>query len=238
MEKIRFPKSISCDLAEEIGWHIGDGSMNYYINKGKIVGSYSLRGHIEDDKLHYIQRVKPLFKKLYHITLRLHEMPSTGVFGFQIWNSKFVSFKKKLGLPLGKKEDITIPKVLMKINKNRSAVLRGIFDTDGCIYLEKKNRSLYPRMHIGTISKKLAKSMVANFRILGFRTTLHHENQNKIQRRINTLYVISIRGKEMFNKFMKEIKPQNPKHIRKYLFYKSYIFLKKQDKVTFINKLL
>ena len=42
---------ITPELAEEVGWHIGDGSMNFY--KGK--GLYQLRGHIEDDKEHYIK---------------------------------------------------------------------------------------------------------------------------------------------------------------------------------------
>jgi len=34
------PKKITPELAEETGWHIGDGSMNYYNNKGKLKGIY------------------------------------------------------------------------------------------------------------------------------------------------------------------------------------------------------
>ena len=47
---MQIPKNISSELAEEVGWHIGDGSMNFYKNRGKIRGFYQLRGHIEDDK--------------------------------------------------------------------------------------------------------------------------------------------------------------------------------------------
>ena len=43
-----FPK-ICEDLAEETGWHIGDGSMNFYINDGIKKGIYQLRGHMVDD---------------------------------------------------------------------------------------------------------------------------------------------------------------------------------------------
>ena len=44
------PSEINAELAEETGWHIGDGSMNYYKSKGKLKGFYQLRGHIDDDK--------------------------------------------------------------------------------------------------------------------------------------------------------------------------------------------
>jgi len=32
---MKIPSKISCELAEETGWHIGDGSMNFYKNKEK-----------------------------------------------------------------------------------------------------------------------------------------------------------------------------------------------------------
>ncbi|MFH1503480.1 MAG: hypothetical protein ABIE36_02390 [Candidatus Diapherotrites archaeon] len=47
---MKIPSKISEELAEEIGWHIGDGSMNFYKNRGKLKGFYQLRGHIKDDK--------------------------------------------------------------------------------------------------------------------------------------------------------------------------------------------
>ena len=48
-KNITLPKRITADLAEEIGLHIGDGSMNIYKKKGL----FQLRGHIRDDKKHY-----------------------------------------------------------------------------------------------------------------------------------------------------------------------------------------
>jgi len=209
------PKEITSDLAEETGWHIGDGSMNYYINKGKNKGVYQLRGHIIDDKQHYLVRIKPLFESLYNLSLNLREMPSDSVFGFQIWNDDLVEFKYNLGLPLGRKTDVAIPFVFLKDIKLLKAVIRGIFDTDGGIYLEKKNNKLYPRLHISTISVKLADQLIKIFSSLGFRVTKHSELSNKKYNRQRS-YIISIRGIEMFDKFMIEIQPKNPKHIQKY----------------------
>jgi len=208
------PNNISSELAEETGWHIGDGSMNYYKNYGKLRGLYQLRGHIEDDKPHYIQRIKPIFEKLYDIKISLREMPSTRVFGFQIWNCDLVDFKKKLGLPLGKKLDVSIPRIFLKNEEFQKAVIRGIFDTDGGIYLEKKNNKLYPRIEIRTISKRLAEQILNIFLSLNFRATMH---ESPARGNRQAIYLLCIRGVEMFHKFISEIHPNNPKHHAKYV---------------------
>lgn len=221
MKNIILPTSITPELAEETGWHIGDGSMNLYNNKrfGRKKGFYQLRGHIEDDKPHYIERIKPIFKLLYDIDISLREMPSTRVFGFQIWNDELVKFKQSLGLPLGKKFDVVIPKIFLSNNELKIAVIRGIFDTDGCVYLEKKNNKLYPRLEIGTISKSLGQQIQKSFIELGLRATIHLDTRGK-KDSWSQVYKISIRGTEMFDKFMEIIKPANPKHIRKYNLFK------------------
>ena len=206
---------ISKELAEEVGWHIGDGSMNYYNNKGKFKGLYQLRGHIEDDKEHYEQRIKPIFEKLFDKKIKIRDMPSTRVLGFQIWDCKLINFKQSLGLPLGKKFEIEIPPTFLENIELKKAVLRGIFDTDGGIYLEKKNNKLYPRMYITTISLKLSNQLLELFKELNLRATRHSQKYDEYFKRQRS-YIITIRGVEMFHKFIKEINPMNPKHQRKY----------------------
>ncbi|MEK6859252.1 MAG: LAGLIDADG family homing endonuclease, partial [Nanoarchaeota archaeon] len=218
-ENISIPNDVTKELAEEVGRHIGDGSMNFYKNYGKLRGIYQLRGHIEDDKEHYVIRIKPFFKLLYDIDLSLRDMPSTRVFGFQIWNDKLVDFKQKLGLPLGKKFSISIPNVFLENDDLKIAVIRGIFDTDGGIYLEKKNNKLYPRIEITTISSNLAEQMQKNLIALGLRTTVYSWLSNLDFNR-QRAYKINIRGKEMLDIFFNIIKPANPKHIRKYIRFK------------------
>lgn len=214
-----FVPEITSELAEEIGWHIGDGSMNYYNHSGKLRGIYQLRGHITDDRQHYEQRIKPIFEKLYNIKINLREMPSTRVFGFQIWNDKIIEFKKKLGLPLGKKFDVSIPLIFLKNKEIKSSLIRGIFDTDGGLYLEKKNKKLYPRIEIRTISLKLANQLLKVLKNLGFRVTFHSEHMTKDTLNRKRAYVISVRGVEMLEKWMKIIKPANPKHVKKFILF-------------------
>ena len=220
---MQIPSKISTELAEEVGWHIGDGSMNFYKNRGKLKGFYQLRGHIEDDKEHYEKRIKPFFKKLYNLEINLREMPSTRVFGFQIWRDSLIKFKQKFGLPLGKKFEILIPKQFLSNPNLTKAVLRGIFDTDGGIYLQKKNRKLYPRIYITTISFKLSEQLLKLFNELGFRITKYSQLYNKDFNRQRS-YILTIRGVKMFHKFMEEISPKNPKHGKKY-----QLFLQSQN---------
>ena len=79
---IKIPEEITTELAEETGLHIGDGSMNFYNNKGNFKGIYSLRGHICDDVKHYNSRIKFLYWKLYNLKINLRKMESTGFMDF------------------------------------------------------------------------------------------------------------------------------------------------------------
>ena len=124
-----------------------------------------------------------------------------------------------MGLKIGPKIDLIIPKAFLKNDKLKSAVLRGIFDTDGCIYLEHKNHKLYPRMEIQTICKKLAEQVKNLFIELELRATMYGNNIKQKGNR-KPLYAIVIRGNENFHKFMKIIMPANQKHIQKYEFYR------------------
>lgn len=208
------PSKITPELAEETGGHIGDGSMNFYNNRGKQKGIYQLRGHIEDDRLHYIKRIKPIFKSLFNLDINLRKMPSTRVFGFQVWNCDLVKFKQFIGLPFGKKSEIFIPEIFLKNRELKKAVIRGIFDTDGGVYLETKNNKLYPINYITTISKALSNQIYNILQELKIHSTI----TNQLDRRGNRkrVYRINIRGLNQCNNFMKLVQPKNTKFIEKY----------------------
>ena len=209
--KFKAPKKMNCLLAEEIGLHLGDGSMNYYKNKGL----YQLRGHIKDDKAHYILRIRKIYQRLFNINISLREMPSTGVYGFQIWSNELVDYKSKfLGLPLGKKVNFSILSEIVENKEFAKNFLRGYFDTDGCLYLENKNRKFYPRLEMASISETFIKQVEIILHNLGYRFSYYKEPRAKYG--WHDLHRISIRGNKMTTKWFSEIKPANPKHIEKF----------------------
>lgn len=217
--RITIPKKLTSELAEETGLHIGDGSMNFYRNQNRLRGFYQLRGHIIDDKQHYDTRIKELYKEIYNLTISIREMKSTGVYGFQIWSDAMVNFKHKiLGLTLGNKVNIQIPKSFFRKKEILVSVVRGIFDTDGCVYLETKNNKLYPRVEFKTVSKILSKQIKDILNTLGIRATRYFLVRKEDN--WNTLYTIAVRGDKMFEKVFTIIKPSNPKYISKFDFYR------------------
>jgi len=219
--EIVLPEKSSEELAEETGLHIGDGTMNFYKNQNKIKGSYALRGHILDDKEHYNKIIKQLYFKLYNLKVSLRDMPKDGVYGFQKWSNSLVNFKHNiLGLTLGKKIDIKIPEIFIEKEEFISSTIRGIFDTDGTIYLEPKYGKFYPRIEIATISENLGYQLNNLIRKIGLRSTIYLELVKNPG--WNDKYHINVRGEEMLNKWMQIINPHNPKHIKKFEFCKEY----------------
>jgi len=195
MKKIILPEEMNEDLAEEIGLHLGDGSMNFYNGKGL----YQLRGHLIDDKPHYMSRVRPLYKKLFNIDINVRDMNSTGVSEFQIWSDELVNFKRDLGLPLGPKTDFLAPSVILENDKFSRSFLRGYFDTDGCLYLERRKNGLYPRIGMVSISGRFIKQMQKIILRAGFRIT--YEVREGLPRHNYPIHKLSIRGTEMTKKW-------------------------------------
>jgi len=222
-KNIILPKIINQDLAEEMGLHVGDGSMNVYSNKGL----FQLRGHIIDDKEHYQTRVNELYEKLYNLKINIREMKSTGVVGFQIWSDAIVDFKHKiLGLPLGKKGDIQIPEVINN-KKLFYSFMRGLFDTDGSLYLENKRGKPYPRIDIKTTSKPLCLQCLNSLNQYGIRATSYEYIRKEPN--WNNLYSLIIRGFPALNEWMKYIGSNNSKHIKKFRLVKLYQDNKKSE---------
>jgi len=221
-KNIFLPKSINADLAEEIGIHIGDGSMNIYNGRSL----YSLRGHVIDDKMYFSDFIPKLYQKLYGISPKIRKWPD--VVGFQIGSKAIVAFKHEIiGLPLGPKNNISIPLELLKSKKLLCSCLRGIFDTDGTLSFEKKSRDkpYYPRIIFSTTSEPLCQQLGEILkRSLNFNLSIwstHYENKNW-----KTIFRICIRGEKNLNKWFKLIGSSNSKNILKYDRWKEYGYIK------------
>ncbi|MCX6777065.1 MAG: hypothetical protein NTY73_03815 [Candidatus Micrarchaeota archaeon] len=205
---VKLPKAMSEKLAEEIGLHIGDGSMGLYQSGG----IYSLRGNKISDRTFYEGYIKNLYKQVYKIDVVLREWDD--VIGFQICSKPLVKYKHEcFRLPMGPKGNIGIPKVIMKDEKLSVACIRGIFDTDGNFYLEKKKGKLYPRIHICTTSKRLANQIKRLIKLLGFSSFSMWTTKNKNWR---VCYRMCIRGYKNCLLWYKVIGSSHPKHIQEF----------------------
>jgi len=198
---------LSKELCEEIGAHIGDGSMGVY--DGRYIVSFC--GNKEKD-YEYVKRIAGLYSKLYSIRPKIRFW--SGVVGFQIFSKSVLEFKASLGLPIGKKIRIDIPAKIKESSKACIAsCLRGIFDTDGTVYLENKNHDIYPRIQLKVASKELAESVTKLLNEkFNIRATHYWRSENK---RWRVSHYVECRGRGNLRAWMKLIGFSNSRNLNK-----------------------
>ena len=182
--------------------HIGDGCLSNKKNE------FRLKGNKFNEKNYYNNFVKKVYKQLFNLDIAIREYDST--YGFELYSKAIHEFKSKIvGLPLGRKQNITIPEKF-KINDISilTSLLRGIFDTDGNIHFQSKYgyKNYYPHISIGQKSEKLIKDINSILKMLGF-------NPNPCLNR--DCWTLDLYGYKSLDRYMELIGFNNPKHLRK-----------------------
>jgi len=191
-KKIKLPKKMSEELAEEIGVHMGDGCLSYNKNY------FSVKCNKKEEK-YFIDYLFKLYNHLYNLDLKLMRLSS--VSGFEIYSRAIFEFKNKvIGLPYGEKVwRLNIPQPIIETKNRRiyCSFIRGLFDTDGCVYIRYKR---YPIISITIKSKILINQLADMFKKLGFIPAVYN-------------HTITLNGPTMLEKWLKEIGSNNPKNI-------------------------
>jgi hypothetical protein len=229
-KKIILPKTMTEELAEDIGIHIGDGSM--YLS-GPSKKSYILRysGHFTEDKEHYLKRIIPLKKALFNVKATGKVLNCrNNEFGIVICSKAIYNFYlKAIGIPSGKKCKIAdIPEIIKNSSKEiQCSFIRGLADTDFSVTFKRKSTkhdlNYYPVISADFASKKLIKSLKSVLTDLGF-NVVTLDSVNKRYEKSYKTHVININGRSNLEHWMKQIGFSNPNHLTKYLIWKKYGF--------------
>lgn len=194
LKNIRLPTEMTEYLAEETGIHLGDGCLSFKRHYFSVKCSKKEEKYIT----HYLFN---LYKKIYNIDLRLRKLPS--VSGFEIYSSAIFNFKNKvIGIPYGNKVGkLEVPRSILDTRNKKiyCSFIRGLFDTDGCVYMRNKK---YPIISITIKSRNLMEQLKEMFKKLGFIPSLYK-------------WTITVNGPTMLKKWIKEIGSNNPKNIAK-----------------------
>jgi hypothetical protein len=190
-------------LAEFVGIMLGDGGMTKrqaYITLNKI------------DDLEYIRHVSSMIKLLFKYKPRIYSAGKSKAVRIVISSTKAVmSFHKELGLKIGNKllQNLDIPAWIYDDQSFEKACVRGLFDTDGCLFFEthtiKGRKYSYGRLNLTSHSPTLIASVMSILIKYGLNPVLR-KNGKAIQLE-NT--------KEICNYF-EVIGTSNPKHRRKF----------------------
>jgi len=199
-------------LAYETGVHIGDGTMVVCQNSHYVI----YYGDNRNERPYFKNVIIPILGSLYGFDkIKLRNFQNTCY--VRIYSKNLVKFKlEKLGLPIGPKDKMNLA-TIQRFSKNKqllSNLIAGVFDTDGCV---KLNRKKYPRLTIGLKHEKIIrylKSLLEDS--FEMKSTVYKcEFFDKRVNKKEVCWRLDINGFENFRKFMAVIPIRNPKNIER-----------------------
>ena len=225
---VRIPTKLSEDLAEETGIHIGDGALSIGTKKsGYQYYWHRISMSHRDDFVYMICHVQPLIQRLYNVPIRTRIDPGSE-FNYDYESRAIAHFKSRvLGLPVGRKKDITIPAFFTKNSKLTRACIRGIADTDGTISFNKSGGiHRNPYVAIKNSSKPLILQMAKLIkRELTVKTSLTLDKlyqDSAIMERKIPMNWLRVYGKRELRIWMENIGFANPSKISRLMVWKQY----------------
>lgn len=190
----------SPELAEFFGIMMGDGG----ISKSQAI----ITLHHIDDFL-YGKFVVGLIKKLFKISPSVLHYPHRSVNNIVVSRSNLVLYLHSQGLPVGDKmaHGLDIPVWIKNNAKYRVACLRGLVDTDGCVFTHKYKVQTkwysYKKIDFTSASGPLRESVLAVLKDLGMSPSVHGRN-------------VRLNSKKDVARYMKIVGTHNPKHLKRY----------------------
>lgn len=179
-------------LAEILGILNGDGHISKYNYEICVVGNA-----LEKD---YCSHIKNLLEATFNLKSTLKKEATT--FKLRIYSKELSNLLvNKYRLPIGKKtRRLHIPQEVFNSKTLLMSYIRGLFDTDGSIYIRRGkdlvlNIKSADKIFLGEIKEVLRKQ--------GFHPSLSNKNLNLYRR-------------NEIAEFIKIVKPSNYKHLKKY----------------------
>ena len=201
LKPIAKPKH-SKKLAELLGIFVGDGHLSDY--------QASVCTNSKTDKEHAMLTSK-LIKSLFRVPVSLRELKNENTIIVVASSVSVVKFLNKQGMPQGNKlkNNLTVPGWIIKKRTYQKAFLRGLFDTDGCIYLDKHKINKKRYNHLGwavtSYAEKLRKDVMEILANLGYSPT-NRDTQKSVY----------LRKQKEIAKYFREIGTNNSKHLTRY----------------------
>lgn len=192
------------EICEFIGAFIGDG---YFGNYGKRKTQFlvGFAGDKRLDEAYLKDYLLPLIKRNFPYTnphLRYRTDEETLM--LRIYSKQLFDFLITLGFKPGPKtKTVTIPDQIIENKKFLSATIRGLFDTDGSLYFDKRPTypNHYPRLELHLHNSPLLEIIYM------------YLCQNGIGAKINSLNSrIQINGEKNINVFLEKIGLSNERH--------------------------
>ena len=204
------------NLAEFYGILVGDGCISKFVAQSKTHHVIRIDGNSITDKEYYNHIKKLIFSIIKREVSIRFDKRFNGIFIYFEAKEFAIYLNKHFNFPFGKKGEIFINDKLVT-NRLIKHVLRGLFDTDGCIYFTKNNSHLryYPIIEISSHSNNMINQLEKILNELGFKTKIGFYKDS-----------IKLHGKRNVEKWMKEIGSSNPHKFSKFKLWKKHGYIK------------
>ncbi len=199
-KKICKPKNLE-KLAECIGIILGDGT----IAQMQVVVTV----HRIDD-FEFALHIQNLFTEVFGFTPSWIDQKKKNVIAITASRVDLVEYLLKKGMKRGDKvrQQVGIPKCVMVVKRARSACLKGLFDTDGCFYVDKHR--IKGRMYFNCAMSFTNRSLpLLDF----FKAELERRGYHPTH---NSKWNVSLRREDEIARYFNEIGSSNSKHVKKF----------------------
>lgn len=199
--------AFSKSLAEFVGILLGDGG----ISETQVQFTF----HSEDD-IEYAEFVVDLLKKLFGAPVGSCRRGEFHANVYYISRKELVSFCiEKLGLKKGNKvkQQVDIPAWILNNKMYSIACVRGLVDTDGCVFNHKYRvggkEYQYKKLSFTNSSHPLLNSVYVIMKDSGLRPRFANKaEQGEVELRLDSI--------EDMGRYFKVFSSHNPKHLKKY----------------------
>ena len=220
MKRINIPKKDE-KLAEFLGVCFGDGCI--CIDRKTHTYSLFITGHLIDDELYIKNYLYQNIKLLFYIEPKIVNQKGNTLLLY-VRSKELVEFLNRIGMQVGKKNNLKIPNWIKYDANFMKAFLRGFTDTDGSLTFKKRYRKIhyYPTISISSINKNLIETARIFLNKNGFKSSKIVKTFDKIDGYSKTYphYRLFLYGEDNLEKWISLIGFTNMKHKSKYLVWK------------------
>lgn len=201
LKSITIPQ-YSDELAECLGVFIGDGHLSHY--------QASVTTNSETD-LDHAEFVQTLIENLFGITTSLKYKRDKKAVTVVASSKKLVEYLHTIGMPLGNKirNGLCVPPWVMEKTSRQESFLRGLFDTDGCLYLDTHRIRSKTYTHFGWTITSYAVTLIHD--VLRLLENLGFSPTNR-----DTQRSVYLRRQGDIVRYFEKIGTHNSKHERRY----------------------
>ena len=192
---------------------IGDGCLLYY-PKFKIYG-IEITGNAVEERDYYL-KISKFINEEFNLNPRIYvkESKKGRCLKLVVYSKSLAETLMRYGITRNKTFTTRISSEFLKWERSKH-IIKGIFETDGCIYFSKSKVTIdkpsYPRLEISTVSIRLANQIIQILKENGF-FVQSHKNRSST--------VIYMSGEKMLNKWIEEIGFSSSKNWSKYFLWK------------------